>query len=484
MHRRKSSGSVVFVLDDIPYNSDITNPHPLTANVSDGLDLNARTALRRKSKGNLSTGDLLTSGGSPSLTLHATGRRGSVPNGLTLSNASGAAGGSDHCTVSRNDSISSDKSDKQTPRSSGGNRDENALVRNNSNSHRRRGSRNGSISGLTAEQAVALSSRPSDSTSTNELMRRDSESGVERGTKSRNNSITRRSSFGGTSISDGLTAALVADGLITPPSTGRRRSFESTPRSRRPSLDGEIKQSNLGPIFEKTLVDSMQKVINATKGRSIPSIRANPSYGPRNATTKRGITLLTNNICLGGRDDASDLAACNKMGITHVLNMATQLPNFQEDHLVCLKIPVKDDEETQITDVCSIASKFISRVEAMNGRVLVHCISGVSRSTTIVLLHLMNEHGFTLKDAYDYVFSCRPWIAPNDGFKLQLCEMELLKFRSSSVAGQNCGPAWNFYSWNSRKATVPQMKQSVRDAARGQESGGCIISIINMLFGG
>ena len=70
-------------------------------------------------------------------------------------------------------------------------------------------------------------------------------------------------------------------------------------------------------------------------------------------------------------------------------------------------------------------SSFMSRVEAAKGRVMVHCISGVSRSVTLVVAHLMVAHNQNLKRAYYHVRACRPFIGPNVGFKLALVILEV-----------------------------------------------------------
>ena len=63
-------------------------------------------------------------------------------------------------------------------------------------------------------------------------------------------------------------------------------------------------------------------------------------------------------------------------------------------------------------------------------------------------------------DAYNYVRSCRPFIEPNKGFRLQLAEAELRKCGTSSVASKAAGKAFNFYEWNIKKDHVERRKAS------------------------
>ena len=59
-----------------------------------------------------------------------------------------------------------------------------------------------------------------------------------------------------------------------------------------------------------------------------------------------------------------------------------------------------------------------------NTSVLIHCQGGVSRSPTITIAYLMHLNKLTLKDAYDFVKTKRPCIAPNLNFMGQLLEFE------------------------------------------------------------
>lgn len=71
------------------------------------------------------------------------------------------------------------------------------------------------------------------------------------------------------------------------------------------------------------------------------------------------------------------------------------------------------------------------------GRVLVHCVMGVSRSATLVLAFLMISEGLTLQEA---VAAVRPHrdVCPNPGFLQQLrtLDMSLERERRRRQQGQ------------------------------------------------
>lgn len=73
-----------------------------------------------------------------------------------------------------------------------------------------------------------------------------------------------------------------------------------------------------------------------------------------------------------------DSEALISKGVTHVLNVAQQLPNYFEDKnlFVYCKIPLVDTEDTPLMANLPKALSFISHVERVEGRVFVHCIAG------------------------------------------------------------------------------------------------------------
>jgi hypothetical protein len=58
--------------------------------------------------------------------------------------------------------------------------------------------------------------------------------------------------------------------------------------------------------------------------------------------------MVTDNILLGGRDEAENVALLLEFGVTHVLNTAQQLPNYFPQHFVYLKVPLLGTPETNV----------------------------------------------------------------------------------------------------------------------------------------
>jgi atypical dual specificity phosphatase len=72
-----------------------------------------------------------------------------------------------------------------------------------------------------------------------------------------------------------------------------------------------------------------------------------------------------------------------------------------------------------------------------NGKILVHCSAGISRSPMVVAAYLMKRKGMALKAALAQIIRVRPQVSPNAGFLQQLKEigMELFGTAVSSLEG-------------------------------------------------
>ncbi|KAH8053960.1 hypothetical protein JL722_9121 [Aureococcus anophagefferens] len=189
-------------------------------------------------------------------------------------------------------------------------------------------------------------------------------------------------------------------------------------------------------------------------------------------------TIVSQHIVLGCREDAMDLKGLQELGVTHVLNACSQLPNYHPDHFVYHKIAILDAPKAPIVTCAEVAAQFLQRVERVGGRCLVHCIAGSSRSVTLTLMHLMISTA-PLHVGFHHVNRMRPQANPNEGFKLQLALLEVKVLGGSSVAAKDAGTQWAFYEWNVRKATVPQIRTARQGPARARgnaESSSCVLS--------
>ncbi|UYV80475.1 DUSP3, partial [Cordylochernes scorpioides] len=137
-------------------------------------------------------------------------------------------------------------------------------------------------------------------------------------------------------------------------------------------------------------------------------------------------------IYVGNDKVARRKAVLKQLGITHVINSAEGRemgqvdtgPDFYRDvGIHYLGIGIMDMPNVRISLYFELASNFIQKALESKGKVLVHCMMGLSRSPTIVMAFLIMKRGLTAELALRTVKSHRE-VRPNDGFLLQLLELE------------------------------------------------------------
>ncbi|TWW81915.1 dual specificity protein phosphatase 13-like [Takifugu flavidus] len=136
-------------------------------------------------------------------------------------------------------------------------------------------------------------------------------------------------------------------------------------------------------------------------------------------------------IYIGNAAVAHNKAALKKLGITHVLNAAhakrgsVGSQNFYGSSIVYCGIPADDSTHFDLDVYFQPAADFIHKaLKSPDGRVLVHCIMGMSRSSTLVLAYLMIYRHLTLKRALKELIQKRA-IYPNRNFLALLLDLDL-----------------------------------------------------------
>ena len=96
-------------------------------------------------------------------------------------------------------------------------------------------------------------------------------------------------------------------------------------------------------------------------------------------------------------------------------------------------IPI-NDANGRLTSYFNFFSNVInSTINQMGKNVLVHCSSGVSRSSTLVIAYLMIKQKMTLRDAYRYVYERRNIILPGIDFFKELMALDSKIHRENSM---------------------------------------------------
>ncbi|CAJ0923176.1 unnamed protein product, partial [Mesorhabditis belari] len=111
--------------------------------------------------------------------------------------------------------------------------------------------------------------------------------------------------------------------------------------------------------------------------------------------------------------------------VTHIINATTEVPSLRSlGDIQRTKLWLEDTPQTYIYPHLELQSDQIRAILEDGGRVLVHCVAGVSRSASIVLAYLTKYYCRSLRDAYHLMKAKRPMVRPNLGFWRQLIAFE------------------------------------------------------------
>ncbi|KAL9656186.1 hypothetical protein ABK040_007803 [Willaertia magna] len=136
--------------------------------------------------------------------------------------------------------------------------------------------------------------------------------------------------------------------------------------------------------------------------------------------------ILPQMLYLGDCFQANNEIALKHLRITHVINVTNSIDNNFPSTLQYLRIPIHDADHEDIKQYFDTCYNFIEKAfNDENGRVLVHCKAGVSRSAAIVISYLMKKMNISFYSAYQMVKGRRPMVLPNEGFFKQLLEYEM-----------------------------------------------------------
>jgi protein-tyrosine phosphatase len=89
-----------------------------------------------------------------------------------------------------------------------------------------------------------------------------------------------------------------------------------------------------------------------------------------------------------------------------------------------LPLDLLDSAEQDIKQHFQKSNEFIENCLRKDGKVLVHCHAGISRSSTIILAYLIKHQNMSFEDALAHAQTKRTKINPNPGFRKQLKEFE------------------------------------------------------------
>jgi len=113
------------------------------------------------------------------------------------------------------------------------------------------------------------------------------------------------------------------------------------------------------------------------------------SYAQPLISTEFNIHEIEPNVFIGDFASAANDDELKKYGITHIIVAVLGAhPQFPES-FVYMTVPLRDVDEEDILQHLPQTTNFINDAVRSGGKVLVHCVCGVSRSATIVAAWIM-----------------------------------------------------------------------------------------------
>ena len=131
--------------------------------------------------------------------------------------------------------------------------------------------------------------------------------------------------------------------------------------------------------------------------------------------------IIKDFLYISGYKTASTISDLQKLQITNIINCSGDLcENLYFSGINYLTLNIRDNVSENIECLFFKCINYISETREKNGRVLIHCYKGVSRSVSIIISYLIFLHKWNYDEAFDFVQLKRPIANPNIGFYLQL----------------------------------------------------------------
>lgn len=146
-----------------------------------------------------------------------------------------------------------------------------------------------------------------------------------------------------------------------------------------------------------------------------------------------GLSQITSSLYISNGVAANNKLMLSSNHITTVINVSVEVANTVYEDIHYMQVPVADTPTSHLCDFFDPIADHIHSVELKQGRTLLHCAAGVSRSAALCLAYLMKYHAMSLLDAHMWTKSCRPIIPANNGFWEQLIHYEFQLFGKNTM---------------------------------------------------
>jgi hypothetical protein len=167
------------------------------------------------------------------------------------------------------------------------------------------------------------------------------------------------------------------------------------------------------------------------------------------------VTIVIDNfLYLSSMKAARSIDVIERLGITHIVNATNRsVGNSFQDSPYNVKYFNVDCDDSEIYSIAKYFEPVIGFINdaksddsnqssSKNGKVLVHCMCGISRSVSLILAYLMYAQCIDLRTAYYFVKEKRDFISPNESFAEELLSFEKDLFGSNTIEVSEITSAW------------------------------------------
>lgn len=184
------------------------------------------------------------------------------------------------------------------------------------------------------------------------------------------------------------------------------------------------------PLRQKSIAPSAVTQLDGKMAQPVTLLAPRATQAQKSSS----LSKITDYLYIG---DMHAGKSAHEHGMTHVVNCISSQDGGQYERQLnvrYLDFPMRDSADYNISEHFPEAFAFIAQAQREQGKVLVHCQAGKSRSATIVIGYLM-KFDLSFNRSYEatlkYVKSKREAVDPIFGFLIRLSEFESKLIASS-----------------------------------------------------
>ncbi|XP_031343255.1 dual specificity protein phosphatase 14 isoform X1 [Photinus pyralis] len=187
---------------------------------------------------------------------------------------------------------------------------------------------------------------------------------------------------------------------------------------------------NVEYVFNGRKDNEVQDILS----KSVETVSTSSSESSCTVDLNLNITEVTRSLFLCSATSVHT-STLQLLGVSFVINATVELPDtpLPEKTVKYYRIRAFDSPNQNIRQYFDISADLIHQISLRDGKTLIHCTAGVSRSATLCIAYLMKYHKLSLIESYNYLKLRRPIIKPNCGFFRQLIEYERELFGNNTV---------------------------------------------------